>query len=663
VPLAFGVIIYFALKAEPSQIWLWVTTCVGVSGLLLGWGARRIGFGRVGLVLTAVALCAAGFALAQSRAQHVAAPVLYEKTTPVHLSGTIVEIDPATGRGLRLTLDDVRIRDWDAAATPKRVRVSLKSGDTAIPGARISLTAILLPPPGAQLTGSYDYARTAWFEQIGATGFAITSPQPDVDTRASWQTELVRIRAAIARRIQTVVPGQGGAILAALSVGHTQAISVDEAEAWRASGLYHIISISGLHMAIVCGGVFFAVRFLLALVPPLALRYPIKSWAAVVALLSGCVYLLLSGAEPPAERSFVMVAVSLLAILLHRRAISQRALAVAAAVIIVCTPEVVMGASFQMSYIATVALVALYEQVSARPRTPSDHPVWRVVYIVVGIAAVDILTSVVAGLATAPFAAQHFNRGTRYGLLANMLAAPITTFWVMPGLGLAGVAAPFGGGKAILTITGHGIALISSVAHGVAALPGATFWLPSAPAWALVATAFGLCWVSLWRGPLRWLGVIAALTCPVVAQFTPRDVAWVSADVKTALVAGPGHAYAYRKRSNRFTAESWLRKQGLPETLDAAVPFNCDSLGCISPDGAVIRISITDDPTAAREDCANVDLVVLNGPIPEDLHCAARLIDGWRVMELGGIRVRRIDGNVRILPAYDTAVARLWTHT
>ena len=665
VMLAVGVLIYFNLTAEPDRAMITQAMTAAGLGAVAALVLRLAGWGRSSLLCGALAAVALGFVVAQHRAQSVAAPVLYAATAPLWISGVIDDIDVPTTRGLRLTLADVTIDDWPRAITPVRVRVSLKPGARAEAGQRVRLRAILMPPPGAQLDGTYDFARTAWFRQIGATGFALTAPEVSPIATSGVAAKIHALRSTIAARLRAHADDQRGHIMAALTVGFTDGIAADETEAWRASGLVHIISISGLHMAIVCGGVFFAMRLLLAGIPPLALRVDIKKLAAVAGLVSGYVYLLLSGGDPPAERAYIMAAVAFVAILFGRRAISGRALAVAGTIIILRAPEVVVGASFQMSYMATMALVAMYEGLTARPRSPVQHWAWRLLYLGLAVIVVDVLTSVTAGLATAPFAAYHFNRATAYGLLANILAAPVTTFWVMPGLSLGLLLTPMGLEGPVLAFTAQGVGVLSHIAHGVAALPRASFWVPSAPSWAMLVLALAMCWICVWRGGVRWLAVPVVVMLGIAVWRAPRDLAWVSADGQSLLVAASDAgqpAYGQVGKRVRYTAEAWLRKVGSPE--GELRPLPCDSLGCAAPPGAAVAISLTRDAAALAEDCRANTVVIYAGPLSatQRAACRALLIDDWTVARMGGVRVyRKADGTLALRPGLRTDVARLWT--
>ncbi|MFC3117879.1 ComEC/Rec2 family competence protein [Jhaorihella thermophila] len=221
-----------------------------------------------------------------------------------------------------------------------------------------------------------------------------------------------------------------------MTTGDRSGIPREALDALRGSNLAHLLAISGLHMGLLAGFVFAAVRGCLAAIPPLALRLPLRKVAACVALLVAAAYLALSGGNVATERAFVMTAVVLGAVLVDRRAFSLRAVAVAALIVLVLRPESLLGPGFQMSFAATTALVSVFGAI--RDRGWTLGPRWLRPALAVA------LSSAVAGLATAPFGAAHFNTLSRYGLPANLLTVPVMGAVVMPAAVLAACLAPFG---------------------------------------------------------------------------------------------------------------------------------------------------------------------------------------------------------------------------
>ncbi|MCF4164612.1 ComEC/Rec2 family competence protein [Zavarzinia compransoris] len=369
------------------------------------------------------------------------------------------------------------------------------------PGGRAAVSAILLPPPGPALPGAPDHGRTLWFEGIGAVGYAVKPPRalapaPDGGGLAIW-------RQRIAARVERAVGGAEGAVAAALLVGIRGAVPEEVEERWRAAGISHILSISGLHIGLAAGIVLFGLRFPMALVPALSLRLPAKKWAAAAALLAAGGYTLVAGMDVPALRSFVMTAVVLLAVMTDRLAITMRLVAIAAVAVLLLRPESLVSPGFGMSFASVTGLVAGYEVLRApfgRWRA-AGGPVSRLALVVAGI----LISSVIATIATAPFAIAHFGRLSVYGLLANLVAVPATAFAIMPLLVLGAIAMPFGLEALPFHLLGRVIGFVDGIAAAIADMPGAVLAIPAMGQGPLVCFVLGGLWLCLWRRPIRFV--------------------------------------------------------------------------------------------------------------------------------------------------------------
>lgn len=428
--LGGGVAIYFLLPVEPKLLPLRLGMAAASLALLL--------FGRLPLLRWPLILLLAlvsGLWLSAERTASVAAPVLTRPSGAVWVEARVLEVEPRDA-GHRLLLDDLRFGGLQEAETPKRIRITLpRDGEVLWPGERLRLRAMLLPPPEPAMPGAFDFARYAWFRQIGAVGYAISTAElmPSEDTR-DWREAMMLSLSALrqdwTRRIAAQTEGAGGAIAAALMTGVRGPIPDYVDAAFRDSGLAHILSISGLHLTLVAGLLFFLVRALLALSPRLALQYPIKKWAAFAALLGAVAYTLVSGAALPTLRALVMIALALLAVMLDRRAITLRAVAWAALLLLVLWPDSLLDPGFQMSFAAVTALVAAFENLAPKlARWRSDAGAVQIALL--WLAGV-MMASFVAGLGSSLFAAYHFNRVADYALIANLLAAPLVDFIIMP---------------------------------------------------------------------------------------------------------------------------------------------------------------------------------------------------------------------------------------
>ncbi len=473
IPVFFGlgILIYFGLPREPSLIAL---VTIAVIAVAAAFRARQGAF-RLQL-LVALAAIACGLAAAKLRTDLVATPML-ERERSVEVTGWVEDRTRLGEKGARLRVRVVSIGGVAADRLPHRVQFTVRAEARDIAfGDAITTRARLGPPNGPAMPGGHDFGRDSYYRSVGGTGFSFGAP-----TRADlgalpfsirlWQP-LERLREDIGRRIQAALPGEAGAIAVALTVGDQGGISEKLKDDLRLSGLAHILSISGLHMVLVAGTAFGALRGFLALFPGLALRYPIKKWSAVGALVVATIYLGISGADVPTQRSWVMLAIALAAILFDRRAISLRNVALAALFVLIATPESLLSASFQMSFGAVVALVAGYEAVATYYREreakleTSGFGILRKVRLWAGGAA---LTALLAGAATAPFAAFHFQRVASLSLLANLAAEPFVALIVMP-MALAGVLLmPLGLETYPLWLMGQGLSVVTWIAATVAA--------------------------------------------------------------------------------------------------------------------------------------------------------------------------------------------------
>ena len=477
------------------------------------------------------------------------------------------------------------------------------------------------------------------------------------------------VRWALTQRIVAALGPETGGLAAAMTTGHEAFIPPEQVDNLRAAGLAHIISISGLHMAIVGGFAFAAARLGVAAWPWLALRVPGKKLAALFGLAAVGGYLVLSGAPPPAERAAITAAVAFLAIFADRQAISLHALALAAMAVLLLQPEAVTEPGFQMSFAATAALVALAE-IWPRPVREIDVP-WpiRAVQATVTWIGASIAVSFIAGLATGPFAIQHFNRVSTWGLFANLTVAPISSFLMMPGLALGAALTPFGLGQGPLELAGWSIGLINKVAAWAAAAPASQLVVPSAPDWVLPVSFLGLLFACLWRGPLRWAGVPLALA----VLWAPRPAApdaWVSADGAAVAVRDGRDAILMRPDVKLFGAELWARRRGLTPLkteADRDARFDCDRWSCAPRAEAPIRVAAAWNLRRPLKDgrletlCSGTDLVVLRNDFRPEACPASVVLTGRDFAAGGSAELYRTGGGWRIVWAQNLRGRRPWT--
>ncbi|CTQ50580.1 ComEC/Rec2 family competence protein [Jannaschia donghaensis] len=625
VALGTGVGGYFALPVEPGPMvqlaWAWF-------GLMFGWLAWRLR-ASVGFVFLMICVAILGGAVAQIRTQIVAGPVLDFRYYGA-VEGRIVALDRSSSGAMRVTLDRVRLDRMAPDRTPRRVRLSLQgevATDAAVPGARIMTTAHLLAPSGPTEPGGFDFQRHAWYLSLGAVGYTrvpVLRAGPDP---GGLGPAIAQARGAVASAFRTRMPGQVGEVAAAITTGDRSGLSTDVTTALRASNLAHLLAISGLHMGLLVGFVFWLVRGGLALIPSIALHHPTRIWAALAAFPFATAYLLLSGGSIATQRAFIMAAVMLGAIVLGRRALSMRSIAIAAIIVLLWHPESLMGPGFQMSFAATGALILVFVGLSRLER-PNILRGWR------GGVVSLLLSSVVAGAATGPIAALHFNRIGHYGVLANMLAVPMMGMAVMPLLFVGLMLIPLGLDAMPLWVAGWGIRWILEVADRVADLPGAVSMVP-APIWqVLPILGAGMAVVAAARSHMaRGVGVVLMAVAASLWAQSPRPDVLISDDARLIGLRTDDGRWLSRESGVSFVAGIWLENDGDAATQEqaAARPY---------PPDLPIRIHHAPTKTAlpaAVQDCAGAPGWLVVAVQPEVVPKGCRVIGPATLERTGSI--------------------------
>ncbi|MEP6840114.1 MAG: ComEC/Rec2 family competence protein, partial [Bradyrhizobium sp.] len=638
-----GIAFYFAADHEPV---LWVAAVVAVVLGAVAFLLRRQKFFAAAVMIAAVA---AGFAVATWKTARIAHGVLARPMFSVTLSG-FVETRDIRERTDRFVLRVVTMESPRGKTKLERVRLSVKKGTAPAVGSFVELKARLMPPLAPLRPGSYDFSRDMFFSGIGASGFAMgaiktAEPPASGGLGLRYSAVMQGLRDAIDARIRNVLDGDKRAIATALLTGRRDAISTPVNDAMFISGLGHVLSISGYHMAVVAGVVFFAVRALLALFPVLTAGYPIKKWSAAAALFAAAFYLLLSGSDVATQRSFFMTAVVLIAVMVDRRAITFRTLAVAAMIVLTIAPEALVHPSFQMSFAATLGLVALVQIGMPRLFATAEHSATARVALWGGREVmVLLLASLVAGLATTPYAAFHFHRITPYGVLANLAAMPVVSAVVMPA-GLLGLAAmPFGFDGFFWWLMGLGIDWMIWVTQWVAALPGAIGRVAAFGIGPLIAASAGIILLGLLRTPLRWSGVALLLLATIWAARVPQPDILISADGRHVGVRGQdGRLHlmqAARGSKDPFLVREWLAADADARTaadMSLTEAVSCDEAGCVTPSsGGLVALAL--GPEALADDCERAALIVTFRQPPAG--CAASVIDAERLRRQGALALR-----------------------
>lgn len=655
--LASGIGIYFTLSAEPGFWDYGLMLAGGVVTLVL---ARFLPEGLRPLAM-ALALFLFGVVLAGARSNWVAAPQLsFRYYGPIE--GRIVNIDRSQSDRPRLTLDRVRLENTTAARTPARVRVSLHGDQSFLrpePGMIVMLTGHLAAPQGPVEPGGFDFQRKAWFDRLGAVGYTRT-PALALARAAPGQPGLWihRIRIALSQGIQARIPGEAGAFAAAILTGDRSGIGAETLTALRRSNLAHLLAISGLHMGLLTGFVFAALRFGLALIPYVALRWPVKKVAAVVAMIAAAVYLALSGGNIATQRAFIMVAVMLIAVLLERKAMTLRAVALAAYIVLILRPEALTGPGFQMSFAATAALVAVFGWLRDYPNWQAAVPGWLRPFVAL------VISSAVAGAATAPIAAVHFNQIAQFGLLANLLTVPVMGTVVIPAAVVGALLFPLGLSQIALEVMRQAILWILGVAQWVAGLDGATSHVATPGPWVLPLIAFGGIMVIVWQGRARLLGVPVLALAFVIWTMSQRPALLISdTGAVFGLMTQAGRVIS-KERGQGFVTRSWLENDGdtAPQPVAFARPGIGGEKGALefSLGGQAFVHLSGKSATARLIDNCRPDVWVILVARADDGRQDCRLWDQARLAQTGAIAIYDEDKGLRIETSRDWAGERLW---
>ena len=687
LPVFFGCgVLWYFNRLTPGDAG---PSLVATFALLLAAATRRQPAARMALI--ALAMIPAGYAASALRLATLQAPVL-QRPTIGELTGHVIAVDQR-GAGLRLLVAPVSFAGLSPQQLPRRVRLSLRQAEPLRAGVTVRARARLLPPPEAARPGGYDFARDAWFRQTGASGSIIggvavwqgagggwveagggrAAPRPDQrrmaaaqDARAPPEPPLALRLAAwidngrmqLTERIAGAWGGQAGAVAAALVTGKRGQIT-EQTNAWlRAAGIYHIISISGLHMVLAAGMFFWTARAALALSPWCALHLPVRKIAAVLAMAGATAYCVFSGADVATERSLIMILAMLGAILVDRPALSMHNLAVAAMIVLAREPESLLGPGFQMSFAAVAGLIVLAGHGSVTPgaprqRRPQPGLARRATAPLLAVG----LTTLVCEMATGPFSIWHFQSIYPLGMIGNAMTLPFLSLVVMPAAVIGVALTPLGLDWPVWWVMGAATEPVLYVSMRIAATPHAVAGIAAPGSGALLCLSAAIVWFVTWRTPLRWLALAPGLAGVVLVQLTqPPDVLADRQGRGALVIHGPGRDAEGRRRvtllgtPSSFTAEQWLRAIGDSRTVadpSLRTGARCDSLGCIAvrDDGGAVAWSR--ERRAMFEDCARADVVVSPHRAPAGCQ-AAVVLDRSALEQLGAASIRLHEGTATV---------------
>lgn len=654
VLMAAGVAGYFTLTIEPP--W-WA----GFSALACALALGRLARGARPL-LWAMAAVALGFASAQLATLR-APPLDNIPRRASIVTGTVRAVEQLP-QGRRVTLESPRFDD--AAPALRSVRIRFKPGDEVpmATGDTLSVRALIERPQPPAYPGAWDLQRDAFFAGLGGYGYALNPAQLVAESLPTGPTRWVqRLREVITARIRAALPGPEGAIAATLMAGATASIPEDDRAAFRNAGLAHLLAIAGLHIGIVMALVFGATRLGLVLSERAALYWRTKEIAALAALAAGGAYMLLTGAHVPIIRSFAMASLVTLGVIVGRRALSLRGLALAMAALILLAPSEVMGVSFQMSFSAVLALIVGYD--ALRPwlaRLQGDGS-WRRRFF--GHVVALALTSALAGTFSAPYAAYHFGRIQIYYVIANVAAVPITAMWVMPAGLIALALMPLHAEALALVPMRWGIEAILWIGRTVSSWPAAVLAVPHAPAWGLAVLSLGIAWAGLWRTHVRFAGIVAIALGLLSPLFDRPPDLLVSAEARLIGVRTADGVFAQKNSgASNFTLDAWLQLWAvhgatpLPANGEAAAgAISCTDAACTLRPRGVAALLVRGD---ADDSACAFPVVVSAEPIRLGCPDRVRKIDRFSVWRDGAFAVWLDPAGVRVLSDREDRGARPW---
>jgi competence protein ComEC len=656
-----GIAAWFGLN-EPGE---WVSFLCIAAALALG--GFVLGAGRCGRALGWFALAASlGCALVWARAVWVEQPRLTHAVV-TDVSGHVESVDHLAAR------DTVRLMIAPSDfALPPHVRVSIdedKFPAGIAPGAVISIRARLAPPPPMALPGTYDFARDAWFQGIGAVGKAMGDVK--VQTPAAPHG-LDRVRTNLHEHIFGRLSHAPAGIAVALATGDQNAVDEDDADAMRRSGLTHLLSVSGLHIAAVVAFAFLLSLKLLALSERLALRFNLVLVSAGVAAAAGIGYTVLTGAQVPTVRSCVAALLILLGLALGRDPISLRLVAAGALIVLIFRPEALAGPSFQMSFAAVTAIVALHSmRWAARLFQRREE---RVAMRVLRAGLATVGTGLAVEIALAPFALYHFHRTGLYGVAANIVAIPLTTFVIMPLEAGALLLDAVGLGKPLWFLCGLAIDGLLKLAHTVASAKGAVAMMPSMPVWAFALMVVGGIWLCLWTRRWRLLGLAPfALGAAGAAASASPDVLVTGDGRHLAVVSSDGTPLILRDRAGDYVRSLLAEASGFdgdPGELGSKPFSDCSYDACVAViDKRTAHWRLLATRSAYKIDwetltraCADADIVVSDRRLPRG--CAPRWLklDPQTLSRSGGMAIY-LGSEPRVDSVADRVGAHPWAET
>ncbi len=574
---ACGIAAYFSLSFEPQLI---LSTFIFLLCSAIYILLRPMKYkGAIGQAIVyfwfILLLIIAGFFSANLRSNNVNSPMLTKKIGPVNVIGEINAIEKLDeGKSSRVVLINLEIEGVEKENTPQKIRLKLRKDQGVKIGQKIKVLAMLNPPSPPLMPNGFDFRRYLYFQNIGAVGFIYNAPEIINQDNVKWYKQSIEsVRQYIAKRISDNLKAKEAAIAMALIVGQKRSLSNEDQQAIRDAGLAHMLAISGLHVGLVAGALFFLIRLILVIIPNFALKYPVKKIAAIMALLGAIFYMLIAGATIPTQRAVLMISIMFLAIILDRSPISLRLVAFSALLVLIIAPESLLSASFHMSFAAVICLIYFYEVTRKFWLNQYKQQGWfkKILLYFVGVS----MTTLIASLATAPFAIYHFGQVSYLGSISNFVAVPLLAFLIMPFALISLILMPFGLEYLPLQVVGFGAHYILEISYWAASLPMAII---RTSAWEFGSFAIFSCaslFIILWKGWGKLLALpFIGLSLAMAQSYKHPDILISSSHKLFAFKDNnSGELYTSTRRTDRFILKNWEKYYGLEEGSAKTLPY------------------------------------------------------------------------------------------
>ncbi|MEM9207463.1 MAG: ComEC/Rec2 family competence protein, partial [Pseudomonadota bacterium] len=614
--LAIGITAYFAGVTSA------VFPAVALTSLLLLAGRSPAADLRYAgsLLILAFAVTAVGYAASYSADARRGQPVLTQKVGPVSVVADIMTVEPRSARGDAVISVSIKEAEKAPGLEGHRFRLLLDNDhETPFTGSTVAFRSIFFPPPQQHVPNGYEPAFWRYFQGYSGGGKIISEIETVSGPSGNFSVLAEHVRLGIRDRILSQMGSETGSVATAITTGFRGDLSEETKTKLRHSGLAHILAISGLHMSLMAGGVFFASRLAVLFFFPTRVSTHAKQIAAAIAIVAATAYFSISGGAVSAERAFIMIVIVFTAILFGRPAITLRNVAIAATILLLIKPHMLFSVGFQMSFAATAALVAGYDRLRRSRHSKlltklatargANKPLASVALILAGL----MVTSLLAGFATAPFAAFHFNQAAPYGLVGNLLAMPIFSFVVMPLAAISLMLMPVGLEFAPLWLMDHAIRIVIDTAAWVTALDGAAMMVDQLPVLFMVGgILIAYLIVGARRVPIFLLLAIATVSL-VLADWRKPNLFVSTSGATVALTDDNGRLVTLSSRPNRYAIDRWAKTRGLnlPRMASEHAKAQCDDGGCAHQLASGTIIAYVTDPRSVRESCDIAQIVIV----------------------------------------------------